>query len=754
MKRYVDELVPLQGDIRYVDTETNGLDFTRYKVWSFQIGDGETEVLITKLTPESLSYLQRELQGKLFVAHNARFDLQVSWTQNLQIGNVWCTRIMQDILHVGKNYDPSLKGVLKKFRIADLDKEARGDFYLDVDGKPCLETGKPSVFEESGCLWTPELIEYAFLDIEYLHEVYRIQSKEIERMGMSLLAKIENAYVKCAASIEYTGIKMDVPEALKFQGEMDVIANQKKTALIPKLETFYFAAARRKFDVDHRIYSEWKAHWEAVKRETNSMRDGRKLSDFAIQRREEIKKVKPFHTAPKEPFEFNVDSNVQLLMALNEAGVELETTGKNEMLDKSVEHPILAELLDYRRYEKLSQLLDIQTKVNPITGRLHPHITQIIATGRQSMSQPNLQQIPAKSSEGKRFRGLFVAKEGYKFVAADYAAIELVIAGILSKDKSLIHAIQNEPDLHCYTMGKMLDISPLILVQIKDGGLTSEEEMQSFEAARRKFDSEFYLPDLARQQTPKGWVKTLRDYTKTLTYGLIYGLSEFGLMAKFHCEYDVAVSFISRFFYVYFQLKSFIGECGFYAEKKMVTKPTPAGRIRYFQRPDYPNRQLVEEGIVRSMVVTEMMDFLEKNGSVDTDGKGLQFLRKNMPEVYDRIAHDVQYLTDSKYRELEKKYRSNINRIRRQAGNFPMQASSADITKYASVLYEKTYPVPMSEVRLVMTCHDELIAEAPEAEAEAAALELKRCMEKAAEDLLDVKGLIVVDPKISTKWEK
>ena len=200
MKRHFNQLLDLKGNTIYVDSETSGLDVTRYKIWSVQIGDGTNSTLIVQPDEDAefRRYLKEMIEGRLFVAHNAKFDLQVMWKLGIYPRNIWCTRIMEDILNIGKNYDPSLKGVLKKYKLADLTKEIRGDFYLDVNGKPSEESGLPTVFEVNGKIWTPELIDYAFEDIEYLPEVLQIQKGRIVREGLQELHKVENEYVRSA----------------------------------------------------------------------------------------------------------------------------------------------------------------------------------------------------------------------------------------------------------------------------------------------------------------------------------------------------------------------------------------------------------------------------------------------------------------------------------------------------------------------------------------------------------------------------
>jgi DNA polymerase-1 len=145
--------------------------------------------------------------------------------------------------------------------------------------------------------------------------------------------------------------------------------------------------------------------------------------------------------------------------------------------------------------------------INPRTGRIHTSYHQAVtATGRLSSSDPNLQNIPIRTAEGRRIRQAFIAREGYKIVAADYSQIELRIMAHLSKDKGLLAAFNQNVDVHKATAAEVFD-TPLDAV-------TSDQ----------------------------------RRSAKAINFGLIYGMSAFGLAKQLGLGRNDAQQYIDRYF--------------------------------------------------------------------------------------------------------------------------------------------------------------------------------------------------------------
>jgi DNA polymerase-1 len=145
--------------------------------------------------------------------------------------------------------------------------------------------------------------------------------------------------------------------------------------------------------------------------------------------------------------------------------------------------------------------------VHPKTGRVHTNYAQAVAvTGRLSSTDPNLQNIPVRTAEGRRIREAFVAPAGSKIVSADYSQVELRIMAHLSGDRSLLDAFSKGEDVHRHTAAEVFDTPP--------GEVTSEQ----------------------------------RRYAKVINFGLIYGMSAFGLAQNLGIERSAAQSYMEKYF--------------------------------------------------------------------------------------------------------------------------------------------------------------------------------------------------------------
>lgn len=192
-----------------------------------------------------------------------------------------------------------------------------------------------------------------------------------------------------------------------------------------------------------------------------------------------------------------------------------------EVLEKlSGEHPIIDKLLEYRLLTKLKStyLEGMQGLIHPITGRIHTSFNQTItATGRLSSSDPNLQNIPIRTEIGRRIRELFVPGEGYQYImAADYSQIELRILAHLSHDKNLIDAFVNLQDVHSRTAAEVFD------TPIED--VTSE----------------------------------MRSRAKAVNFGIVYGISDYGLARDIGVSRKEAAQYIENYFARYEGVKKFM----------------------------------------------------------------------------------------------------------------------------------------------------------------------------------------------------
>ncbi len=181
-----------------------------------------------------------------------------------------------------------------------------------------------------------------------------------------------------------------------------------------------------------------------------------------------------------------------------------------EVLEKlALDHPICATLLEHRGLAKLKSTYTdkLPRMVNPATGRVHTNYGQAVAvTGRLASNDPNLQNIPVRTAEGRRIREAFIAPAGSRIVSADYSQIELRIMAHLSADKSLLEAFAKGEDVHRHTASEVFDTPPV--------EVTSEQ----------------------------------RRYAKVINFGLIYGMSAFGLASNLAIERAAAQSYMDKYF--------------------------------------------------------------------------------------------------------------------------------------------------------------------------------------------------------------
>jgi DNA polymerase I-like protein with 3'-5' exonuclease and polymerase domains len=724
------------------DTETSGLDAYVGKVWSIQIGVPGYTVLI----PLNGKKDRFDLSGvaKMFadasvvkIAHNAAFDIKVVWSLGLEIENVHCTRNAEALLNAGLFIRNDLASTLKRRFGVDLSKDERKDFYCAADDKPSDERGMQSKFELSGCKWTPELIDYSLNDVEYLVPLMEIQRKELMEQGMwRLFEKIEKPLTKTTAAIEFRGVYINAAKTKAYQQEMAGKAAALRVELDREFDNYWKAYARPIYDTNIVIWEEWREKWEAVKKDNNS-REGRKLTEEAKAKRQEYKLVQPFKTPPKPPKDININSTSQMLHALEQAGIYLKNMQKATLQDAAAEHPLLELLVEYKKFEKLSQMSEIYEKINRVTSRIHQVLNQNVDTGRFSSSGPNLTNIPARSDEGARFRQLFEAEKGNVLGVADYSAIEMVIIAIRSKDRNILKALAEGLDLHCYTMAKFINGDYESLVALKDG--KGKPDIGNVIAARKNFEKSFNLPELSACDWSgaglQKWVKTFRDYVKTLTYGIAYGLSSFGLSRRFHCDVDPAQRFIDVFFSVYPDIKRWLDRQSDFAENEGYSQ-TASGRRRYYRRPKKP---------IRQDTIDEVNKLLKQQGR-----DALSLSPAETDELWEKTS-----------KRLWKEYHQTINRIRRQAANHPVQGGSADITKWAMVLFEawwipyaRKHGINYLKYGIVLTVHDELVVEVPIKHAKVAIAMLKEVMEKAAKDFLGFDANIDVKPIETPFWKK
>jgi DNA polymerase-1 len=317
------------------------------------------------------------------------------------------------------------------------------------------------------------------------------------------------------------------------------------------------------------------------------------------------------------------------------------STGAEVLEALAQSQPLARKVLDYRTRAKLkSTYVDSLPRfLNPATGRLHSTFNQAGSrTGRLSSINPNLQNIPVSDEYGQLIRSAFVAPTGCRLMAADYSQIELRVLAELSADPVLVEAFARGEDIHSRTAQEIFGVLP---------GLQTHEH---------------------------------RRMAKAINYGVIYGLSAFGLAQRTGATNSEAQHYIDEYFRRYARVKQYLDA-------------------------------RVEEARQTGRVVT------------------LFGRMRPIPEIQspDPAAR---------------------NRAAREAMNTPLQGTAADLLKLAMIRVQSNLAARGMTTRMILTVHDELVFEAPEAELEAAQQLVRRSMEGA----YPMRVPLTVDVGVGHNW--
>ena len=316
----------------------------------------------------------------------------------------------------------------------------------------------------------------------------------------------------------------------------------------------------------------------------------------------------------------------------------------NEVLTALADEQEIARLiLDYRTVAKLKSTYTdaLPRLVNPRTGRVHTSYNQTVTnTGRLSSSDPNLQNIPIRSEEGRRIRHAFIAPPGHVILSADYSQIELRVLAHLSGDTVFCHAFANDEDIHTRTAAEVFGLFP-----------------------------EMVTPEMRRQ-------------AKTINFGIIYGQGSFSLAKQLGIARKTAEDFINTY------------------------KERHHGAIAFL---DSCIREAEENGCVRTILGRRLPipDIHSSNGNV------LAFARRN-------------------------------------AINYPIQGSAADIIKCAMIRVDSRIRLEQLKSRMVMQVHDELVLEVPENEL----LKIEQLVEEEMGRAVDTRVPLKVDISYGANWSE
>ena len=481
-----------------LDTETTGLDPHTCQILTQQFGTENDQFVIDNKTIDPMYFKPILESNRLFILQNAKFDLKFFLKLGINIRNVYDTFLVECILTTGlEDRKLGLDALAMKYCGAVLDKSIRGGIHREG--------------------LTTRVVKYCADDVTYLKQIMDKQMEQVRKYNLENVVRLENQVTRVFARMEYTGISinkikwLEIAEitekgTLEIEGKLDSIlkAEPKLSKYIPKyVQTSLFDYEVRELGI-------------------------------------------------------NWGSPLQKLNILKDLGFDTDSTGDRFLQTNKDKHPLVKELINYNRYSKLESAFgkEFLKFVNKNTGRIHYDVWQILSTGRISVSEPNLNQIPSKGELGKQIRNCFIPQQGYKIVGGDYSGMELRIIAEFSKDPLWVNAFNDGQDLHSVLCAATFDIP---------------------------------ITDV-KQETPFKKGVAYRDIQKTINFGLAYGMSKFKLADTMQIPVGEADKIIKKFFKVVPDVEKFLNVLGELAKARGYIKSgQPYGRIRWFA--GYDNKE-------------------------------------------------------------------------------------------------------------------------------------------------------------------
>lgn len=744
----VEESLKILEPLRVVglDTETTGTEIWQGKLLTLQLGNKENQVVIDCMTIDVKQYKDYLESDRLFIIHNAKFDLRWLYKEHIVVRNVYDTYLAEKILFLG--FPPgvvslSLQACCDRYLHIYLDKTVRGQIHAGM---------------------TEDVIVYAANDVVHLEDIMNLQLKTITTRGQKVALDIENEFVRVLAYIEYCGIKLD---PVKWKAKMDKDAERLRVAE-QKLNEWVVDYVMKKDDPS------------LIARNYDTHKKGKpaKLADNIYVVIPQPSLFAEFNTGPQCIINWN--SSKQVIRLFEELGFDLlvkdKKTGK---MKKSVESKfielqaskssIVPLYLEYSAAFKVvtsfgQNFLDA---INPITQRIHPTFNQMMDTGRLSCGSGgkgkggktkdddiaeevdenkdtsiqandksvNVQQLPATEET----RAAFVPEKGHLLVDCDYGDQEGHVFTELSNDKEWI-AFYNDPNQ-------------------RDG--------HSF-VAKMCFPKDL---DGVAEKDVKKVRKDLRDLAKKARFCFNYN----GQAPTMATNCNIPVDFATEIYNNYF--KRFNGIASYFRVQKrdmwnrgyiLISKITGLRAYIY----DYPILKGIERrkngmedfwdiykaardsGRVISEIPPSVMQEIAKKfaqgAPIEEIAVRYSYKVKKAGKVEERfidINRETVYVSVMKH--LWKRKSASDN----QSCNYPSQGTAAAMTKIAGIRYfnHLVNDGLIFKVLIPNDVHDEYLIEPPEEIAEQEARKLSECMEYAA-NIFCKKVSIKAVPELAPCW--
>lgn len=442
------------------------------------------------------------------------------------------------------------------------------------------------------------LLQSYVLEAHKPHSLESLGARHLGRAGLSY----EDVCGKGANQIPFA--QVDLERATLYSGEDSEMALQVHQTLWPRLE----AEPKLRY-----VYEQIEMPVSGVLQriERNGV-----LIDPAVLAAQSQQLGERMMTLEREAHElagqpFNMGSPKQIGEILfNKLGLPIvkktvsgaPSTDEEVLAKLAEDYPLPAKLLEHRSLAKLKGTYTdkLPLMVNPATGRVHTNYAQAVAvTGRLSSNEPNLQNIPIRTAEGRRVREAFIAPPGHFILSADYSQIELRIMAHISDDANLLRAFAEGMDVHRATAAEIFGVEP--------SAVSSEQ----------------------------------RRYAKVINFGLIYGMSAFGLASNLGIERAAATAYIDRYFARYPGVKRYMDETRASAKERGYVE-TVFGRrlwLPEINSPNGPRRAGAERAAINAPMQGTAADLIKLamiavQRNLDTQGLATQMVM----QVHDELV--------------------------------------------------------------------------------------------------------------------
>ncbi|WP_374674191.1 DNA polymerase I [Ideonella sp.] len=361
------------------------------------------------------------------------------------------------------------------------------------------------------------LLQSYVLECHKPHSLESLAERHLDRQGLSY----EQVCGKGAAQIPFS--QVDVAQAATYSGEDSEMCLQVHQTLWPQVEHvpgMRHVYAQIEMPVTH-LLARIERHGVLID-PARLAAQSRELAErmLALEREAYELAGQPFNLgSPKQIGE--ILFNRLGLPVKKKTASGAPSTDEEVLQELAADYPLPAKLLEHRSLSKLKGTYTdkLPLMVNPHTGRVHTNYAQAVAvTGRLSSNEPNLQNIPIRTPEGRRVREAFVAPPGHRIVSADYSQIELRLMAHISEDPGLTRAFAEGMDVHRATAAEVFGLAP--------EAVTPEQ----------------------------------RRYAKTINFGLIYGMGAFGLAQSLGIDQKAARNYIDRYFDRFSGVKRYMDE--------------------------------------------------------------------------------------------------------------------------------------------------------------------------------------------------